>query len=80
MGIPSSVLSFPRPIWDSCTCFFLFKLFNLWLVLRCCMGFSLIVACGLLIAVASRVAERRLWGAKTLVAVACDSVVVAPGL
>ena len=37
-------------------------------------------ACGLLIAVASRVAECRLWGAKTLVVVACDSVVVAPGL
>lgn len=54
MGIPSSVLSSPRPIWDSCACSFsLSYLFSFWLVPRCCMGLSLTAVCGLLIAVAS---------------------------
>ena len=56
--------------------------------LRCCVGFSLVaargsplvVACRLLIAVASLAAEHGLQGAGALAAAARGSVVVAPGL
>ena len=45
-------------------------LFAYWLGLRCCAGFSLVVVSGLLIALASLVAEHRLQGGQALVAVA----------